>query len=29
VIRVLGGGGSLPPSASRQLTDEERANLQR
>ncbi|WP_176801100.1 filamentous hemagglutinin family protein [Variovorax sp. EL159] len=28
VIRVL-GGGSLPPSASRQLTDEERANLQR
>ncbi|MGF6347152.1 filamentous haemagglutinin family protein [Variovorax sp. W2I14] len=29
VIRVLGGGGSLPPAASRQLTDEERANLQR
>ncbi|WP_432730012.1 filamentous haemagglutinin family protein [Variovorax sp. W6] len=29
VIRVLGGGGQLPPSASRQLTDEERANLQR
>jgi hypothetical protein len=29
VIRVLGGGGNLPPSASRQLTDEERANLQR
>ena len=29
VIRVLGGGSSLPPSASRQLTDEERANLQR
>jgi len=29
VIRVLGGGGKLPPAASRQLTDEERANLQR
>ncbi|WP_307506525.1 filamentous hemagglutinin family protein [Variovorax sp. W1I1] len=29
VIRVLGGGGNLPPAASRQLTDEERANLQR
>ncbi|MCR6476351.1 filamentous hemagglutinin family protein [Variovorax sp. ZS18.2.2] len=29
VIRVLGASGSLPPSASRQLTDEERANLQR
>lgn len=29
VIRVLGGAGNLPPSASRQLTDEERANLQR
>ena len=29
VIRVLGGGASLPPAASRQLTDEERANLQR
>ncbi|WP_454902788.1 filamentous haemagglutinin family protein [Variovorax gossypii] len=29
VIRVLGGGGTLPPAASRQLTDEERANLQR
>jgi filamentous hemagglutinin family protein len=29
VIRVLGGGATLPPSASRQLTDEERANLQR
>jgi filamentous hemagglutinin family protein len=29
VIRVLGGSASLPPSASRQLTDEERANLQR
>jgi hypothetical protein len=26
---VLGGGSSLPPAASRQLTDEERANLQR
>jgi filamentous hemagglutinin family protein len=29
VIRVLGGGGTMPPAASRQLTDEERANLQR
>ncbi|ODU17719.1 MULTISPECIES: filamentous hemagglutinin family protein [Variovorax] len=29
VIRVLGGGGTLPPAVSRQLTDEERANLQR
>ncbi|RIX85270.1 filamentous haemagglutinin family protein [Acidovorax cavernicola] len=29
VIRVLGGGGNLPPAMSRQLTDEERANLQR
>ncbi|MDP9881268.1 filamentous hemagglutinin family protein [Variovorax boronicumulans] len=29
VIRVLGGGGTLPPAMSRQLTDEERANLQR